>query len=1436
MIDYKKKYLKYKNKYFKLINNKFKGGATINYVLTDATKWLKLRFNGDPYNYSTSNTSDNIKAAQTNECNAVRENSDNDVQHNLLGFLYWLDSWHDFLQGRANESLYTRLKKVMAEDDDIKILLPDDQLEAEHLKIEEKKGKPGGDEHPTYKPYQDHTKTDKKILINHYLKDIFPGKGGFWKTWEKYLGQIFAGTVSSGITFEQGIEAFIEAQDCYDIQKTSEAQIWECTKANIELDDSHQDSLKSIVDNMEEVNNKILRIRFPDKEVKKELDFLKHPKTKKLNILTKKNLDKIVVPLKKLLGIEGFNEAIIGIDASSGKFRSFFNEHIKNHSKNITPFSQGDSAISASDGNDDNDDNDNNSTWGEKKNFPTNIIIGKIDMWELKSPVCTSPHFIRWFYKKPDPKLGNYSWEKNKWFTMVVTPSSNIDTTTDKFINNGVVWESEFKGLGAGIGVTMLSFLIEQVHLVENNPTYKENFTNRINTFFKVFSNQFDISNILINLWEWGENNLSNDANFWKQSKENPLNTPIGDNLPLLRNIKIFLILFLLDYKRAGDYEQIYGSKHLLEKQKEDTSQNSTNISATGDIIAGVVYRIFKIPLYTRRSKDDIIFGSFKQLDYTSIIGNLQKNINDILGKLALERAKHHPTHITGDNAKWGVSNELGDKNIFLKIYLKLIHFIFTVISTEENAINAIIDKILNDINDLQPPANPAQHKELKLNNIYMTETIEAQQEKNKKYIQQINKKIEFLYQIYKFIFNFDIDKYVEKYNTPLKNKFKKIGERSNYVGESKPVRAVVQAHEQFFDMSNLDKKNKQDRITVEKWENKKTHLMEEANKSYIVFQKNFTDFKNENLDLLFDIEKIYRYIEFITLPIPDLPPQPLHPFSKWTSNKFKKYHTFTKNMLRFFENMKSQEKYIYYRGGPPTPQDTYCPIFSIGMETNSAFDPTPEIEENIKNTVISSFPDPSDLKSPPTLTNITLAINSAATSVCAKKPVDFWLEGMIKVTSPEKNDDDDGTEVWVLNEEPPQKNTLENFLNTQLETLLLPNASPPPAQGGGGGAYKNINIDSKIDFSNLTIKNKMELVGGNIAYSWLEDDNINWIIFLDNIFARISNMSYTNQMDDYKLWFPTEDTEEVIQGALLEALEDKKKYIHKKKHIMYAELQNIIFDNLDDYLKDLVDGYPLDYYIDLDIILDYKEEKDILETVLGGFNEEGVLEKIRTITNGVEVQEKISSFLEELKYIKFTDATTHDKLKKKAEEIDTILVPYKDGWPEGAIIIRDYLRIKYSIFLRDILKENNPSIIFLYYILKISNDPEENDRIIEYINKAGRGKEKEKETFLNKIVVANGHLKNLDEKLNKTQDNDERNILIKQNKIFLDTYKKIILNFKEQVIRFYFDMYKIYTKDYDKFNNNIVHPLRHLLDKQLVYNEKYIIKEKQRCEQRVVN
>ena len=89
MDDYKKKYLKYKNKYFELLNRRILTG------LSQEIAWLNLRYpSGD---YHSTNT---ISGIMHSECDTDEFKSE-EIQENLLGFLFWLDSWHDFLQGRA---------------------------------------------------------------------------------------------------------------------------------------------------------------------------------------------------------------------------------------------------------------------------------------------------------------------------------------------------------------------------------------------------------------------------------------------------------------------------------------------------------------------------------------------------------------------------------------------------------------------------------------------------------------------------------------------------------------------------------------------------------------------------------------------------------------------------------------------------------------------------------------------------------------------------------------------------------------------------------------------------------------------------------------------------------------------------------------------------------------------------------------------------------------------------------------------------------------------------------------------------------------------------------------------------------------------------------------------------------------------------------------
>ena len=85
MDDYKNKYLKYKNKYFELINRRFLSGGSNKFE----TDWLKLRYPSGKYKY---NTETSIPGIMRSECNTDEFKSE-EIQENLLGFLFWLDSW-----------------------------------------------------------------------------------------------------------------------------------------------------------------------------------------------------------------------------------------------------------------------------------------------------------------------------------------------------------------------------------------------------------------------------------------------------------------------------------------------------------------------------------------------------------------------------------------------------------------------------------------------------------------------------------------------------------------------------------------------------------------------------------------------------------------------------------------------------------------------------------------------------------------------------------------------------------------------------------------------------------------------------------------------------------------------------------------------------------------------------------------------------------------------------------------------------------------------------------------------------------------------------------------------------------------------------------------------------------------------------------------------
>ena len=177
------------NKYFELINRRFLSGGSN----TFETDWLKLRYPSGKYNYNTKTSILNIMQS---ECD-TDEFKFKEIQENLLGFLFWLDSWHDFLQGRAKVDIReTSEYKISNHKDKHKLTITTDT----DFLLEE----------------------DKKNIIDKVLIGIFPGKhndpgDSQFKDWKSYMTQSIRknNDIDKFGSFERTIENYFEEADCF---------------------------------------------------------------------------------------------------------------------------------------------------------------------------------------------------------------------------------------------------------------------------------------------------------------------------------------------------------------------------------------------------------------------------------------------------------------------------------------------------------------------------------------------------------------------------------------------------------------------------------------------------------------------------------------------------------------------------------------------------------------------------------------------------------------------------------------------------------------------------------------------------------------------------------------------------------------------------------------------------------------------------------------------------------------------------------------------------------------------------------------------------------------------------------------------------------------------------------------------------------------------
>lgn len=614
MDDYKKKYLKYKNKYFELINRRILTGGT-----QEDLAWLKLRYPSGAYNEALA-----ISGIMESECNKDEFKSE-EIQENLLGFLFWLDSWHDFLQGRAKVDIReTSEYKISNHKDKHKLTITTDT----DFLLEE----------------------DKKNIIDKVLTDIFPGKHNplpnqKFKNWKYYMTLSINKNdiITTNGSFERTIENYFEEAECFNHIKSISEGVTIQMDLKLWKDYATPNSQNSLIDKvtkMMEQGDKVLIFEYDNeiKEILKKIktDLQNGKVTKTLTTEEQEAIKHIQTALIKFLNIDEENLSV-GIDAGLGQFKPFFYNKLKLYNnengkitKLITPQIKGDSAMTGG-----GKTKTKGPIWCQdikKKDTITNITLtqgnDEIELWELHSTVCTSPHFIRWFYKNSDSNDSKCNNTDKDLFEMWITPSSNIVNNVIKEENN--VWKSCFKkNMSRGLSVKELSFLIEQTyHSIDQN-----DFNERIDIFFDVFKEDeghFDIGDILKNLYKWGVSNLGKtDITFWtKPQNLSPTTTP-----ELLLNVKRFIILFLLDYKRAGDYEQAYSAKFLIQNDSINKAPYK-NLSTTGDIIAGLVYRILQIPLYTVRSTRDIIFSTGEEPLFQNLIKSSLEGLNLIYEKI----------------------------------------------------------------------------------------------------------------------------------------------------------------------------------------------------------------------------------------------------------------------------------------------------------------------------------------------------------------------------------------------------------------------------------------------------------------------------------------------------------------------------------------------------------------------------------------------------------------------------------------------------------------------------------------------------------------------------------------------------------------------------------------------------------------------------------
>jgi len=294
---------------------------------------------------------------------------------------------------------------------------------------------------------------------------------------------------------------------------------------------------------------------------------------------------------------------------------------------------------------------------------------------------------------------------------------------------------------------------------------------------------------------------------------------------------------------------------------------------------------------------------------------------------------------------------------------------------------------------------------------------------------------------------------------------------------------------------------------------------------------------------------------------------------------------------------------------------------------------------------------------------------------------IDFWYEASFSLPDTRHPIPLEAAYPTIL--EGVQGKQIEDYIKGLWRATGLPpltgGSLEPTIRDYGEEISENRNLNFKIDSHSKT---NNTMIGGHVNYSWLENSNPNegYKYLKDNLAYNIlDNFEYTfnKRLKTHKLKCEIYDDEYTMKMS-------------------YLDLQNLINDIFLDFIYFVVDYEPLSDFIDLNLL--FEPEYDIEEVA-------PTAEEITPTPEEITVTNKfMDDYIKTFESSKSSRRTKNDIKKELDAKYDNINF--------------DYFIQKFNMYIKNDYLDKNIHLLLIYYLVKISDIYENNEKIKNIFSK----------------------------------------------------------------------------------------------------------------------